>query len=91
MTGAQRACVQRVLTTPDASADAVRACVVADAGSDTPDKAKKTLAPDSQEAQQLFAALEARFRDASPVRPAAVKFADVRKSPGSPPRPSVQP
>ncbi|MBI5411706.1 DUF4256 domain-containing protein [Candidatus Peregrinibacteria bacterium] len=80
MTGTQRACVQRVLTTPDASADAVRACVAAKAGSDAPDKAKKTLALDSPEALHLFTVLEARFSEKSPVRPKGVNFAAVKKA-----------
>ncbi len=80
MTDAQRACVQRALKNPNADTKAVQACVAAETPAGDPDKAKKILAPDSAEAQALFTTLEARFREKSPVRPVAVKFADVKNA-----------
>jgi len=79
LTDDQRACVARVMKYVNADAGAIQACV-AEAGSDDSDKAKKELAPDSLEAQALFATLEARMSKAAPYRPAGVKFVDVRRS-----------
>ena len=77
MTGAQRSCVQRVLKSPNVDTDAVQACLSArEVGSDDLDKVKKELAPDSMEAQTLFATLEARFNKEAPYHPDVVKFAE---------------
>lgn len=76
----QRACVERVLKSPMADTDAVRQCLATAKAGGESDSHKKHLSPDSPEAKSLFATLEGRFRQESPVRPAVVKFIDVKRS-----------